>query len=785
MLRSHGCLMYSVVPDSCHPGAPMQRRNYHELSPYDFECLVRDLLGAEWSERLESFPPGADGGIDVRLLRSAENFETVIQCKHSPGKTWTGISGALAREAEKIKGKQWSEYWLATSASLSPQGKEKVAKLFSSQSLVPEHVVASTDLDALLNRHPDVERSNYKLYLTSVAVLEMLLHNDLFIHAQDLLTGIESRRKYYVQGRSLAKAQEILGESRVCIISGPPGVGKTTLAEMISLNLIEEGYRPFWISEDPREADILWRSGEKQFFLYDDFLGKNALVEKMGVKGDARLLALIDRVKNSTNHYLIMTTREYILSAARQTYELLRSPTIDYSRIIVDLSSYSVFHKAHILYNHVYFSGLGADARKSLVTGKQYKKIISHWNYNPRLIRFIVDSAVAAGGREAGAGFAEFMLKSLMNPTELWGHIFTHQISQVARDMLIVLLTFEGVVELSEFRSSVKFYREAVRGGNSAMEDIQNGLSVLDGAFIDVFESDLRGRMVRFANPGIADYLYRYLRDNPYLYEGLANGSRSSGQVIAVWKFVHADRAVQGELYLPELASEFRQSPHVLLDAMVRVIGEAVESQSYSFRIPSLSFSLERVATLAVSLAKTLTVAVLSETVSKICETLSGRWQSKSGDKYWALSLVGASYAILAQSESGVRLVESARTWFSETLDEADDYVKYREFEEVTGSQSDEDDEWIREDFVEFAKSQLDAMYESDDLDTIVRDFDELKSALIDFDISGEIESYIESVEQRISELEAQDPDEEDDDEWRGKGEDGDGDIDSLFASLE
>ncbi|KOV80087.1 hypothetical protein ADL03_34490 [Nocardia sp. NRRL S-836] len=76
-------------------------------------------------------------------------------------------------------------------------------------------------------------------------------------------------------------------------------------------------------------------------------------------------------------------------------------------------------------------------------------------------------------------------------------------------------------------------------------------------------------------------------------------------------------------------------------------------------------------------------------------------------------------------------------------------------------------------------------MYESDDLDTIVRDFDELKSALIDFDISGEIESYIESVEQRISELEAQDPDEEDDDEWRGKGEDGDGDIDSLFASLE
>ncbi|MCX2953775.1 restriction endonuclease [Lentzea sp. NEAU-D7] len=763
----------------------MQRRNYHELSPYDFECLVRDLLSAEWSERLESFPPGADGGIDVRLLKSLENIEVVIQCKHSPGKTWSGISGMLAREAEKIKDKRWSEYWLATSASLSPQGKKKVADLFDAQNLVPERVVASTDLDALLNKHPDVERSNYKLYLTSVAVLEMLLHNELFVHAQDLLTGIESRRKYYVQGRSLAKAQEILEKNRVCIISGPPGVGKTTLAEMISLNLIEEGYRPFWISEDPREADIIWRSGEKQFFLYDDFLGKNALADKMGVKGDARLLALMDRVKNSSNHFLIMTTREYILSAARQTYELLRSPTIDYSKIIVDLSSYTEFHRAHILYNHVYFSDLGIAARRSLVERKQYKKIIAHWNYNPRLIRFIIDSAVAAGGQDSGAGFAAFMLKSLLNPSELWGHIFTHQISQVARDMLLVLLTFGGYATLGEFRSAVKFYREVVRGGNSSMEEIQNGLSVLDGAFINVFESG-DGRAVRFANPGIADYLYRYLRDNPFLYENLASGSNTPEQVITVWGFTQADKAVHGELYLPEIANEFRKSPEFLLQAMLRVIREGKEGRIWAVRTPLASFSSERVATLAANLSKRISNATLSGTVAIACAAFNPRWSLKRGDKHWALSFIRASRVVLVQSDAGIDLIESVRAWFAGTLHEADDYVKYRELEEAVGGRENEGDDLFRESFIGFARDQLDSMLESDDLDSIVREFGELKSALEDFDISSEIESYIESVENRISELEQEYPDESDDDDWPGEsgGED-DGDIDNLFSTLE
>jgi hypothetical protein len=42
--------------------------NFEELSDYDFEQLVADLLSAEWSVRVETFPRGRDGGVDLRVL---------------------------------------------------------------------------------------------------------------------------------------------------------------------------------------------------------------------------------------------------------------------------------------------------------------------------------------------------------------------------------------------------------------------------------------------------------------------------------------------------------------------------------------------------------------------------------------------------------------------------------------------------------------------------------------------------------------------------------------------
>jgi len=136
------------------------QRNYLELSSYDFECLVRDLLAAEWGVRLEVFAPGPDGGVDVRHLSTQGDRLISVQCKHTPGRNWSHIAANLRKESEKLKGKSVGDYWLATSANLTPAAKDKAATLFSDQGLLPERVLGRPDIDSLLDNHPDIEQSN-------------------------------------------------------------------------------------------------------------------------------------------------------------------------------------------------------------------------------------------------------------------------------------------------------------------------------------------------------------------------------------------------------------------------------------------------------------------------------------------------------------------------------------------------------------------------------------------------------------------------------------------------
>ncbi len=173
------------------------RRNYAELSSYDFEHLVRDLLQVDWAVRLETFPPGADGGVDIRGLRSAAGAAhlTTIQCKHSPNKTWSQVKANLTSEAHKLRGrKDLGKYWVATSAELTRNAKDKLVVLFGDQGLELAHVLAREDLDNLLNIYPEVETRNYKLYLTSVPVLQRLLDNAIHMGTQDLLRQLEVRQ---------------------------------------------------------------------------------------------------------------------------------------------------------------------------------------------------------------------------------------------------------------------------------------------------------------------------------------------------------------------------------------------------------------------------------------------------------------------------------------------------------------------------------------------------------------------------------------------------------------
>lgn len=70
--------------------------DFHQLSPHDFETLVRDLLQEEWGLLLESFKTGRDGGIDLRYARGAQNI--IGQVKHYVRTGLPGLCAILGRK---------------------------------------------------------------------------------------------------------------------------------------------------------------------------------------------------------------------------------------------------------------------------------------------------------------------------------------------------------------------------------------------------------------------------------------------------------------------------------------------------------------------------------------------------------------------------------------------------------------------------------------------------------------------------------------------------------------
>jgi hypothetical protein len=96
------------------------------------------------------------------------------------------------------------------------------------------HIKGPGDLNALPRDFEDIAKSHIKLWLSGTAMLERIIHSSA--HAINAMTKseIEAKIRVFAPNPSFNEGMAVLEASHVLIVSGPPGVGKTTLAEMLS-----------------------------------------------------------------------------------------------------------------------------------------------------------------------------------------------------------------------------------------------------------------------------------------------------------------------------------------------------------------------------------------------------------------------------------------------------------------------------------------------------------------------------------------------------------------------
>jgi len=490
------------------------------LNDKDFELLAKDVLEAESGLSFQSFRSGKDKGIDLRCALNKENG-IIIQAKHYLNSTFSDLKLKVRQEKAKMDGLKVKPvtYILFTSFDLNVAQSDELTGLLQPYVGTSQNIYGRSRIEELIEKYYDIERRHFKLWMTSTNIMLEILHNGIRGRSDFAQEQILKRIKLYVPTQNFKEAVDKVREHHFLMITGEPGVGKTTIAHLLVCEFLADGYELVMVDEKIADAEDLLSPDPmvKQIIFFDDFLGGNIHDVMHPSNGQSKIVSFVERIMASANKYLIMTTRTTILNQATESHDKLKIIAgMHFSNYHLLLNKYSYLDKARILYNHLYHTVEGSK-RIAFFHDKFYLKVIRHPNFFPRLIEFITSGINRQNLDIEDARL--FILESMDNPSAIWSHAFTEQLKFEDQFLLCTLFSMGGSrVEEDCLRAAFdKRYSFEIQynGHKRQTNAYQTSLKKLSDGFFRIYKDQYGKLEVSLLNPSISDFLLNFYKSSP------------------------------------------------------------------------------------------------------------------------------------------------------------------------------------------------------------------------------------------------------------------------------
>ena len=491
----------------------MNNYNFVELlSPLRFEQLTRDLLSNTYGV-FENFAEGRDEGIDFRYSQSNGKI-LIVQCKRY--KKFNDLIPNLKKEILKVQKLSFSDYVLVVSLDLTKNNKEKIVELFDGKIQNPNQIITRSDLNYLLsipsNHH--IEFKYPELWMSSTNIHQKTFNLGFLKHSEFIKDSLKNSLKNFVPFKEYDQVIEHLEKENVVIISGNPGIGKTTLAQAAithfiyfrDYQLVDLSYRKI------QEAETYIYQDQPTIFLIDDFLGKIKLDK--GNDYAQLLLFFIKKIENSPDKKVIITSREYILRKATKGLFPVQEINQTISKYVIELKSFTRRVRTEILYNHIKSSNLEPDFIDNFLQS-DFKRIIDHKNYNPRIIEHLTNAKLLKNIE--AEGYFNFFISNLESPSRVWENVYDNLPNDLYKIILLIKFLIKDELPVERLEKAVVFLIEnSDKFRQYSYDDFEHIIYEMEGTFFifkDGYDEllDEEYTLIEFQNPSIIDFINSFI----------------------------------------------------------------------------------------------------------------------------------------------------------------------------------------------------------------------------------------------------------------------------------